>query len=434
MKKKTILTSILFSTLCLFYSCEKIEFPHPPKDPVSSKSTIALDWYKLQLRILLERNSAFNGIYFGYIGVALYEAVRYENKKSVSFSSKLYMMPAMPAIDKKQDYNWEVSANAALAAMVRSYYTGLTPANNFSIDSLEKLYNDKLMAKAGAATFARSQAYGKSIAKAVYDWSLTDLFNGSNAGYVPPVFTGAWVPTPPAFANGINPYLSAARTFLSANINADAATFPYAYSEFANSDYFKMVSEVYTVSQNLSTEQKNIALFWVDQGNGIAYTPPGHDMNIILQCIEVTDANLFTAAEALAKGGIGERDATIVCFKAKYKYNVTRPVTYIQKVIDPKWLPFIVTPPHPEYPAAHAFVSGGALRAAEHVLGKVKFTDHTYDFRGWTPRVYNSMFKAAEEAGISRLYGGIHYRISIETGLSLAEELGDRVGNLKMTD
>lgn len=434
MKKKTITTFILFSTVCLFYSCQKIEFPHPPKDKVSSKSTVAVDWYKLQLRILLERNSAFNGIYFGYTGIALYEAVRHENKKSVSFSSKLYMMPAMPAIDAKQEYNWEASANAALASMVRSYFTGLTPANNFSIDSLEKLYNEKLISKAGAATFARSQAYGKSIAKAVYDWSLTDLFNGSNVGYVPPVFPGAWVPTPTAFANGVLPYVGQARPFLAANIDAKAVPFPFPFSEFTNSDYYKMVNELYIISQNLTTEQKNIANFWVDQGNGVGYTPPGHDFNIILQCIELSDVNLFTAAEALAKGGIGERDATIVCFKSKYLYNVMRPVTYIQKVIDPKWLPFITTPPHPEYPAAHAFVTGGALRAAEHVLGKMKFTDHTYDFRGWTPRVYNSMFKAAEEAGISRLYGGIHYRISIQTGLALGEELGDRVGNLKMSD
>jgi hypothetical protein len=151
--------------------------------------------------------------------------------------------------------------------------------------------------------------------------------------------------------------------------------------------------------------------------------------------LENTGASLAVAAEAYAKAGIAERDATIVCFKSKYTYNLLRPVTYIRKLIDPAWLPFIATPPHPEYPAAHAFITGSVMQAVTEVLGdNVAITDHTYDFRGWTSRPYGSLFKAAEEAGISRLYGGIHYLTSINIGLSLAHELGSRVGNIKLHD
>ena len=74
------------------------------------------------------------------------------------------------------------------------------------------------------------------------------------------------------------------------------------------------------------------------------------------------------------------------------------------------------------------------MMAAEKVLGKVSVTDHTYDFKGWTPRTYNSLFDAAHEAGISRLYGGIHYRPSIEIGLTLGDELGSKIGNLNLRD
>jgi hypothetical protein len=98
-------------------------------------------------------------------------------------------------------------------------------------------------------------------------------------------------------------------------------------------------------------------------------------------------------------------------------------------------LPFITTPAHPEYPAAHAYVTGSVMQAVTEVLGdNVSFTDHSYDFRGWTPRTYANIFKAAEEAGISRLYGGIHYLPSINMGLSLAHDLGVRVGDIKLHD
>ncbi|QEC69634.1 vanadium-dependent haloperoxidase [Panacibacter ginsenosidivorans] len=178
----------------------------------------------------------------------------------------------------------------------------------------------------------------------------------------------------------------------------------------------------------------NIANYWVDQGDGIGYTPAGHDMSLVTEVIEQTGTNLLKAAEAYAKAGIAERDASIICFRSKYKYTLIRPVSYIRKVIDTTWSPFIVTPPHPEYPAAHAVVTGSVMQAASGVLGyQTGFTDHTYDFRGWAPRSFTTLFDAAEEAGVSRLYGGIHYHISIHTGLNMAKVIGTRIGELKMS-
>jgi hypothetical protein len=403
-------------------------------DDKKADAQVVLDWYKLQLRILLERNSALNGVYFGYIGLGLYESVRNGTEHSASFSGKLYQMPAMPAIEKNKKYNWQESANAALAKMVRSFFTGLTVANNTSIDSLENAYNDKLKAKAGTETFNRSQAFGRSIAVAIYNWSLTDNFIPGNTGYVPPVFPGAWIPTPPAFVNPpINPFYGSARPFLASNLTNVAPAFPVAYSEAVNSDFYNIAKQDYDVSQTLTTEQKNIALFWVDQGNGIGYTPNGHEMSIVVQALEKTHASLAKAAEAFAKSSIAERDALLVVFKSKYIYNLIRPVSYIRKVIDPNWLPFIPTPPHPEYPAAHALITGAAMQALERVLGKhVSITDHTYDFRGYPSRTYNHLFAAGEEAGISRLYGGIHYLPSILIGLDMGKTIGNKVGDIKL--
>ena len=394
---------------------------------------VAIDWYKLQLRFLRERNSTLNSSDIGYIGIGLYESIRNGIPNAQSFSSKLNQMPAMPASDKNNLYIWQVSANAAMAALLRSYNTGLTTANKASIDSLEKLNNQKFTLLAGLPTFTRSQLYGRAVAAAVRKWSLTDGYNGSNAGYVPPVFAGSWVPTPPAFANGIFPYVSNARPLIAANATIKAPFPLFSYSEFTISDYYKMMKIVYQKSKNLTTDEKNIALFWNDQGNEVSYTPAGHHIAIIILALQKVKADLWLAAETFAKAGIAEREAFIVCFRAKYTYNTLRPITYIRKFIDPNWLSFIPTPPHPEYPAAHALITGSVMQAATKVLGEnLAFTDNTFLYRGFAARNYSSLINAAEEAGNSRLYGGIHCQPSIDAGLALGIQVGNTAGNIKL--
>jgi len=344
-------------------------------------------------------------------------------------------MPEMLAKENNNGYHYAISANAAMAAMLRSFNNGLTTANRASIDSLENAYNQKLLPDAGSASFKRSQAFGRSIAAAIHDWYLTDNLNLSNAGYTPLGTPGSWVPTPTLFQAAINVNLGAGRTFLASDLGVVAPPFPAAYSEVPNSDFYNIVKLDYDISKILTDDQKDIARFWVDQGNGIGYTPNGHELSLTVQALEQTHASLAVAAEAIAKMAIAERDAIVVVFRSKYVYNLLRPVTYIQKVIEPGWLPFIPTPPHPEYPAAHSMITGAAMQALERVLGaNVSVWDHTYDFRGvlYPARHYNSITDAGAEAGISRLYGGIHYLPSINVGLTMGREIGNKVGDIKL--
>ncbi|MBV9963177.1 MAG: vanadium-dependent haloperoxidase [Parafilimonas sp.] len=440
--KICMLSSLLFSMMLLFNSCQKNINDVPVNTSTSSQSdlqlqkydaSVATDWYRLQLRFLLHKNStlAFGG-YFGYIGIGLYESVKNMDPNAISLSEKLYQMPQMPAKENGKSYNWQLSANAAMASLVRHFYVGLSATDSASIDSMENAYNQKAR-YTGTDEFTRSQAFGRSIADAIYNWYLTDDINLSNVGYVPPVFPGAWVPTPPGFVNPpVLPYIGSARTYLADDLSGVAPAFPVAYSEDPNSSYYKMVKELYDVSKTLTDEQKTIANYWVDQGDGVGYTPAGHDMYLATEAIEQNGAHLLKAAEAYAKAGIAERDGAIVCFRSKYTYTLIRPVSYIQKLIDPTWLPFITTPPHPEYPAAHAAVTGSVMQALQVVFGNASVTDHAYDFRGWVPRTYSPIFDAAKEAGISRYYGGIHFRISIETGWGLAKTVGTRVGTIQL--
>ena len=438
MKKKIMqntIRKIMFAMLLLFISfmgCNKTDTPTKDTE-LKESADVANAWYRLQLRFLLERNSTLNGVYFGHMGIGLFESVRNGIPNAVSLSTLINKMPAMPAYVKSSKYNWTESANAAMASMLRSFNVGLTAANSSSIDSLEEVFNVKVKAIADAATFERSQLFGRSIGKAINDWRLTDDINITNAGYVPPVGPGLWQATPPAFALPINPFIGTSSTFLSIHTTTVAPAPTIAFSEDPASDFYKMVKQVYDVNLALTQDQKNTALYWVDQGNGVGYTPPGHDFFIVTEAIEQAGVNLGIAAEAYAKAGIAERDGTIVTFRSKYKYNLLRPVTYVQKLIQPGWLPYIPTPPHPEYPAAHAALSGSVYQATARVLGETKpVTDRIYEFRSFPARTYPNLFAAAEEAGISRLYGGIHYQPSITAGLALAKQLGNNVGDLKI--
>jgi hypothetical protein len=130
-------------------------------------------------------------------------------------------------------------------------------------------------------------------------------------------------------------------------------------------------------------------------------------------------------------------DSFITCWHTKYLYNVRRPLTYIQKAIDPTWNTLfvtdpVITPPFPEYTSGHSVRSGAAAVVLTELFGQgYAFIDHTHMHLGFSPRTYASFQEAAQEAAISRLYGVIHYRAAIENGLLQGECVGERVLELR---
>ncbi|MGH2673816.1 MAG: vanadium-dependent haloperoxidase [Actinomycetota bacterium] len=245
---------------------------------------------------------------------------------------------------------------------------------------------------------------------AIFEWSTSD---GGHEGYlrnfppdyVPPEGPGLWVPTPPDFLPALQPFWGSNRTCVLASGAACPPGDHTPYSEDPSSAFFLEALEVFETVNHLTPEQDTIARFWSDDP-GTTSTPPGHSVSMTTQVLREVGVGLDVAAEAYARVGLAVGDAFIACWNVKYRYNLLRPVTYIQRRIDPTWSSLLRTPPFPEYTSGHSIQSGAWAQVMTDLFGTMAFTDHTNDDRGFEPRSFSSFFEAAREAAISRLYGG----------------------------
>jgi hypothetical protein len=285
---------------------------------------------------------------------------------------------------------------------------------------LEEAFYARYRNEVDAATFERSKTFGKDVANRVFEWSQTDGYLTRHPAYILPVGPGQYERTPPDFQAPQRPYWHTNRPLMKGSVESSAIPPPPAFSTDPSSEFYAMAKEVYDVSTTLTPEQRAQALFWRDvPGGGHA-----HWLSIFLQVLyqEGNYVMLDKAAMVYAKMGITQSDARISCWKAKYTYNLLRPVTYINGVIDKEkdWLPVFSTPNHPEYPAAHSsFSAPGAFVLTREFGDNYAFTDNTYDFISLPERSFRSFNHAATDAGDSRVYGGLHYRPSVAAGQML---------------
>jgi len=278
--------------------------------------------------------------------------------------------------------------------------------------------------------FQRSVDFGKAIAQLVFDWSKTDGASNANAPFTPPVGPGLWAPTPPAFAAAFGPYWGNNRLMVANSLIGAAPQAPPVYSEDPSSDFYKMVKEVYDVSQTLTPEQRAIAIYFRDNpGFG-----GGHYLSILKQVLVQENPNLDFTAYAFAKASIAIIDAGIGCYQTKYLYNQQRPIKYIREVLGhTSWNPVFPTPNFPDFPSAHSTIAGAFGEIMKGLFGpEYHFTDHSYDYLGMSPRTYNSFDALVQEIGDSRVYAGIHYRLSCESGTLQGRKIGQNINNTIM--
>ena len=401
-----------------FTGCRKepgfrVDFP-----PSLYTADVIDKWMTLEIRIYKDATGIGNGAFarpFAYSGISAYESI---DPGLFSWKHKYNGLSGLPETDRFQKYNWPASVNATLAEFNRSFFTSanLNATDLAAIDSLENAISSTFSGE-HPDVLSRSVAFGKSIADAIFAWSLTDSYIQNNTlPYTPPVGPGLWIPTSPPPALPAGPFWGNDRRIIANSGDNDAPGSPIPYSTDPTSDFYKEVNDLYQASKVLTTDQKNMALFWRDVPG---VSTPGHWMSITQQAIRQSKSRLDKAALAYALTGICLNDAVITVFHYKYVYNQVRPVTYIRGIIgDATWASFIPTPNHPEYPAAHAVVSAAAAEGLTEAFGDIgPLTDHTWDYLGFPARTFNTFREFALDAGNSRFYGGIHYQPSINTGL-----------------
>ena len=397
-----------------------------PADAAKPEAVLK-SWYQLTLELVRHTPTYTPPVAsrsFAYLGVTAFEAVATGSDKLQSLAGQLNGLTAVPQREAGKTYDDAVVVDAAMAFAVQNFFENTGPTGHHAMAALEAKLLAEVSSGVPADVVARSEAYGQAVAAHIVAWSQDDggavIENlGFPLKYELTKGPAHWVPTS-TIALQQTPLLPGwgkNRTFAMPNGASCSLPAPPEYSEDKNSEFYKQALEVFDTKANLTPEQRAIARFWSDDAM-LSTTPPGHWISIALKIFERDHVALDKSVEVLARLGVAEADAFIGCWNGKYQYDLLRPVTYIRRTMDPKWESLLNTPPFPEYPSGHSTQSAAAATVMTDMFGdNFAFEDTTGQKDGLKPRSFTSFNAAAEEAGISRLYGGIHYRAAIENGL-----------------
>ncbi len=384
---------------------------------------------------------------YAYPNIAAYEIIALHN---TDYNSLEGQVPGLTAIPKPSP---ETKINYQLAALIA--HMELSKRLIFSEDRLEA-FRDSLYSvwePKNPAVFLASKDYGLEVAAHISEWMDKDNYKQTRTM---PKFTvdsdddARWQPTPPAYMDGIEPHWNKIRPFLLDSASQFKPVPPPPFSMEKGSTFYNEVKEVYDISMEITkkgdgSDEIAMAQFWdcnpyvsVNRGHLMfatkKITPGAHWMGISkIACIK-TNADFDRTIYAQTKTSIAIFDAFISCWDEKYRSNLVRPETLINQHFDDTWQPVLQTPPFPEYTSGHSVVSGSASTALTSIFGEnFSFDDDTEVPYGLPIRSFTSFTQAADEAAISRMYGGIHYRAAVEVGVRQGRDLGGFVVNkLKM--
>ena len=344
------------------------------------------------------------------VQTAVYEAV---NSIDGSYTPYLVQIPADPGS----------SLEAATAEAAHDTLVALFPAQQAQFDA-------KLADALSPIPDGSAKTWGIRVGQAAAQIMLAvRQHDGSDATvpYTPGSNPGDWQPTPPAYQPALDPQWPNVTPFC---MTTGADFRPQGPPALGTADYLAALQKTRDLgainSHTRTPEQTLIALFWAD-GAGTT-TPPGH-WNLIAHTVAEAQGNtLVQNARLFALLDMGLADAAIVAWDAKFTYNFWRPITAIRHDYDPSWEPLIVTPPFPTYISGHSTFSGAAASVLASFFGTdtISFTT-TSDDLPRTTRSFDSFSQAANEAGESRIYGGIHYEFDNQDALAAGDALGQYV-------
>ena len=376
---------------------------------------------------------------YTYPGIAAYETMRHQYpEKYVSLGGQLKGLTATPKpVDK--DIDFHLAAIHAFYLVGKKLIFSEEKMNSYIDNLYETLAHDGLPKSVKKASFA----YGEQVATHILKWADKDMYKQTRTfpKYTIISIDSLWKPTPPDYMDGIEPHWREIRLMTLDSANQYSPIPPLSFSLNASSEFYRQLYEVFEIGKNLSDEQKAIASFWdcnpyVSHHSGHAMlvtkkiTPGGHWMGIAAIASKKANSSFDESIETYALVSIALFDGFISVWDEKYKSLVVRPETLINEYIDEDWLPLLQTPPFPEYTSGHSVISRAAAITLTDIYGEdFDFIDTVEQEYGLPTRVFNSFLEASEEAAISRLYGGIHYRMAIENGIHQGEQVGKHVVN-----
>lgn len=425
-----------FLGLCvLIFSCRQKEYAINTSDSLLYCTTV-----KKLNDIVLENNfpPMIASRNYVYANIAAYECVAAGDSNYRTLSGLIRHMPKMPAPNATMPIDYQFAALLA--------FTKVGNAVTFPEGSMLGYYDElvKKFEEAGMPdeVISNSKTFSDSVVSAVMNWAKKDNYaqTRSASKYTVTDEDGRWVPTPPMYASAVEAHWMEIRPLVIDSASSCSPVRPPKFNvKDTTSEFYKYAMEVKLIGDSLTEEQMHIADFWDDNPFNMnvhghvmfatkKFSPPGHWMNIVGIASQKARSDFNSTVYAYTKTAIALFDGFISCWDEKFRSNVVRPETVINKHIDPDWRPRIQTPPFPSYVSGHAVVSAAAAEVLTDVYGEnFSYTDTSEIEFGIPARSFTSFRQAAVEASMSRLYGGIHYRFDNIEGNKVGRRLGELV-------
>lgn len=376
---------------------------------------------------------------YAFTSIAAYETVIQDKENYVSMAGQIHGLTPGPKPDKDKVYSFELASVQAALTVGKALV--------FSEDKMEEYYQKTMKhyhdIGMPSDVFDNSIEYGKLVAAHILEWGGKDNYKQTRSfpKYTVTNDLATWKPTPPAYMDGIEPHWNKIRTLIIDSASQFTPQRPTAFSTDKDSQFYKEALEVAEIGTNLTDEQRQIAMFWdcnpfmMNVKGHVMFatkkiSPGGHWINITHVACKQAKKSFVESAEAYVMVSVALMDGFISCWDEKYKSNLIRPETYINQYIDENWTPLLQTPPFPEYTSGHSVISNAAAVNLTKLFGEnFAFTDSTELEFGMPARSFNSFMDASAEAAVSRLYGGIHYRLACVVGVTEGRAVGEFVAD-----
>lgn len=336
------------------------------------------------------------------LNAAMYDAIiaacdaKVANRRQPPAQRDSRIKALAPFDDLSSHASVDAAIAAAAVAVLRTIYPDRT--KDFEAQAADLLRSRLVAGTHTASDLAAGTKIGEAVGALAVARATGDRADAVWDGVIPDQ-PGAWKPARPFRLD--TPTEPMAGTWQPWLMASGSALRPGPPPAFESAEWQAEADEVVRANQDLSDDQIGIARLWAD-GAG-SDTPAGRWMRIAIQLAGRDKLPLAETARALTHLAIAQADAFIACWDAKFTYWSGRPAGLI-----PGFASTVITPNFPAYISGHSTVSG----ASSLVLG------------AFFPGDAAALAAQAEEAAVSRLYGGIHWRSDNEAGLTVGRQIG----------